>query len=151
MFTPECQRQLDNLDKLIEYWTEVANPDGVNLQHYHTCGGVYCIGGWVAVSGLFEGVSATGNGSPKFYKQTFDESDRSRSAVTLYGYEVGEYLFGDDHLFDTRGGHPADGDHPDDTDWQVALARMHYAKDQLCRRSSDVYDTNPAEPKGPTK
>jgi hypothetical protein len=133
MMTDECKRQLANLEQLAEYWKSVE-PDTVYLERYRErkpeCGTLYCIGGYVAVTGMF-GVKQGNGGEPLLRKTDH----------WLYGCEISEELFGCSHLFSRRGKHPIDGDYPDLSDYQLAVERLNYAKDNLCRRTSDLYDT----------
>ena len=135
MFTPESQRQLDNLNKLIAMWQRV-DPVTVHLRQY-ACGSLHCLGGHTALRpDIFPGITANRVGG--YPMMVVNER-------VIAGAEIAEYLFGDTMLFRVREDHPADCFHRGETDYEVALARMHYAKDQLCRRNSDFLHNSPAQ------
>jgi hypothetical protein len=125
------QQQLENVNRLIAFWATV-DPAFVNLRLYE-CGSCACVGGWVARAGLF-GVYMNFEGFPAM-AGTPAEIIRYRVGSQLAGY-----LFGDFKLFGQRREHPTDNLHEWDVpDYEVAKARMEFAKANLERKCQDVH------------
>lgn len=138
------EQQLANIDLAARLWGERVTPDKVVERltvwaspHPNMCGTQACFGGHLATWPEFRAMGV------RTRKEAGEEDPVMRHGPDMDGvqwpYEVASVLFGDEQLFEPRGGHPAgpsydnapDSDDGSISDYELVVNRLAYARGLL--------------------